>query len=313
MPTPELLADLRHRIGDFLEYRAIRRHRSRLGRMDAPRYTHYLEECRRHYTGDVSATPEVAAAVAEFERKNVASFWTPENHRLAGAIMAKLEAQERSGQKPWNERGQYAGDVYTAFPEFESLFRGSLGRFLTASFRAPFKIYYGMIYQSERLAARPRDSQLWHADGGPGTCIIVMIYLRDVAREDGALECLPWEHSVEVYRRERAVYRQRLAEAQRHGAELSREAQRKIKCDYYEEEIRRRFAASVEQPVGRAGLVAAFGNNVLHRGGFPEPGRLRCVSLFHCYPSTVPTRFERYRQSGVKKVESYPKDPAAEF
>jgi hypothetical protein len=113
MPTSELLADLRHRIGDFLEYRAIRRHRSRLGRMDAPRYTHYLEECRRHYTGDVSGTPDVAAAVAEFERKNVASFWTAENHRLAGAIMAKLEAQERSGQKPWNERGQYAGDVYT--------------------------------------------------------------------------------------------------------------------------------------------------------------------------------------------------------
>lgn len=313
MATLDVLQELRHRVGDFLEYRAIQKHRSKLGRAAAPRYTEYLRHCQRAFTGEATVPAALRPAVEEFARKNVGSFWTEESHRLASAMMQRIEGEERSGRNPWNELGQYAGDLSRTFPEIEALFRGPVGAFLTGSFRARFKVYFGTLYKSERVADVPAGSQLWHSDGGPGTCIILMVYLRDVTAEDGAIQCLPWPYSVQAYRHERQVYRERLATATRAGRAVDHEALRKIKCDYYEEQIVRAYAPYVEQPVGRAGLVVAFGNNVLHRGGFPAPGRTRCVCLFHCYPSDRPTPFERYRTHGIRKVESYPKDPAAEF
>jgi hypothetical protein len=307
-----VLQELRQCVGDYLELRAIKTHRSRLGRHDAGRYSDYLRECQAKFAGPLRAASEVGVAVEEFGRKNVASFWTPENGELARGLYAELQRQEGTGDV-WNERRQYRGDVYRAFPQTEALFRGSVGDFLRSVFRSHFKLYFGTLYKSERAAKEPSGSELWHADGGPGTCVILMVYLKDVVREDGALECLPWEQSVAVYRGERATFRRRLREQTAGGRRLDGEQMRKIRCDYFAEMIDRHYRRYVEQPVGQAGLVVAFGNNVLHKGGYPAPGRRRCVALFHCYPSDKPTPFERYRVTGIPKVESYPKDPAAEF
>lgn len=306
------LRTLRQSIGDYLELRSIEKHRSKLGRSLAPRYTNYLRECRQRFQGTIAIGPEVEASVREFGEKNVATFWTPENRKLSESILQKVQAEEKAGRTPWNEKGQYIRDVYMTFPEIEELFKGTLGSFLAGSFRAPFKIFYGMLFKSEHLRDVPINSELWHADGGPGTCIIVMFYLKDVAKEDGALECLPWDYSLEAFRNERAIVRKKMQSAAV-GKELSRDEIRKIKCDYYKEAIERSYLRHVEQPVGQAGLVVAFGNNLLHKGGYPAPGRTRYACLFHCYPSDRPTPFERYRQVGIKKVESFPKDPAAEF
>jgi len=62
-----------------------------------------------------------------------------------------------------------------------------------------------------------------------------------------------------------------------------------------------------------AGLLVPFRNNILHKGGYPEAGRVRYVCVFHLYPSVTATPFERYRKVGIAKVASYPKDPAADF
>ncbi|MFA5908687.1 MAG: hypothetical protein WC815_07915 [Vicinamibacterales bacterium] len=45
---------------------------------------------------------------------------------------------------------------------------------------------------------------------------------------------------------------------------------------------------SVEQPTGETGLVLAFRNNTIHKGGFPAATRVRYVSVFHVCPSTSP-------------------------
>jgi hypothetical protein len=306
-----VLEELRHRVGDYLELRAIKTHRSRLGRHVAGRYSRYLQECQMKFGGQPSPGA-VASAVEAFRRKNVASFWTPENAELARGIYAEVQRHERSSSI-WNEHRQYRADIFQSFPQTEGLFRGSVGDFLRSVFRAHFKLYYGTLYKSERASTEPSGSELWHADGGPGTCIILMFYLKDVAREDGALECLPWDQSLAVYRGERVAFRRRLRRETAAHPSLDREAVRKIRCDYFGEMIDRYYRPYVEQPVGPAGLVAAFGNNVLHKGGYPESGRSRCVALFHCYPSDKPTPFERYRAHGIPKVASYPQDPAAEF
>jgi len=310
-----VLRRIKYAITSKLEYRSILRHRSKLGRHLAPRYTAYLQRCRNTFAGDPAITPDFQRVVYEFDQKGFTSFWTAENQKLADAILARIQEEERRGLDIWNEDHRYREDIYQRFPEIEQLFQGPLGAFLTATYRAHFKIFYGVLFKSERLLDAPTGSQLWHADGGPGTCIIVMFYISDVAKEDGAMECLPWGTSLKIYKRElrQNVVAKTLYQLTSEGRVLSREELRKIKCDFYSEEIERSSMDRIEQPTGQKGLLVPFSNNILHKGGYPEPGRTRYACVFHCYPSDKPTMFDRYRIQGVMKRAPYPLDPAEDF
>ena len=300
------LSDLRRSVGLRLELQAVRRHRSRLGRRVAPRYTEYLETCRAQFRGNGETDPEVFTRAREFEDKGFTSFWTADNQRLADAMLAKIRREEAGGADIWDVDGRYRDEIYRSFPEIQQLFQGTLGTFLNEVYRAHFKIFFGVLYKSERLAAAPTGSQLWHTDGGPGTCINVMFYLKDVTQQDGAMECLPWDASLAIYRKELCS-----REVQRRIR--SGENERDVKCALYLDEISRSYGARVEQPRGKAGLLLPFRNNILHKGGYPEAGRDRYVCVFHVYPSATATPFARYRQAGIAKSGSYPKDPAADF
>ena len=304
------LARFKRAVSSRLELQAVRRHRSRLGRHEAPRYSDYLESCRAEFPGARTIAPEIADRAREFDGKGFTSLWTPENQTLAEAILGTIRREEERGVGIWNDEGRYRDEIYTTFPEIERLFRGALGSFLTAVYRAHFKIFFGVLYKSERTANAPTGSQLWHTDGGPGTCINVMFYLGDVSKEDGAMECLPWDASLEIYQKEL-----RSGEVQRRlrSAAATGENERDVKCGLYLDEISRSYRDRVEQPRGKAGLLVPFRNNILHKGGYPEAGRVRYVCVFHLYPSVIATPFERYRKLGIAKVASYPKDPAADF
>jgi hypothetical protein len=276
-------------------------------------YTNYLARCRTRYRKPSESTTDLRQPLADFGTKGFASFWTEENHQIATSIFDELRREEQGGADIWNDEYRYHVDIYRRFPRLEELFRGSLGAFLEAVYGAHFKIYYGVLYKSERLADAPVGSQLWHYDGGPGTCINVMFFLRDVVAEDGAMQCVPWPVALRVYRQEMREIAGLIQEAKERRGSLSREELRSVRCDYLAQKVEQSFADRVEQPIGRAGMVLAFRNNSLHRGGFPEPGRTRYVCVFHCYPSDRPTRYERYREQGILKPGSYPADPADDF
>ena len=130
------------------------------------------------------------------------------------------------------------------------------------------------------------------------------------------MECLPWDTSLEIYRKElqvSGVLEQSVRRLSDDGKVPSRLEIRKVTCDFYLEEITRSCLGKVEQPVGKAGLLLPFRNNILHKGGYPEPERARYVCVFHCYPSHKPTPYERYSKLGVKKTAPYLVNPAADF
>jgi hypothetical protein len=310
-----VLRRIKQAVADSLNFRSIFKHQSRLGRTLAPRYTAYLQQCRRAFEGGPDITPDLQQVAEEFDRKGFTSFWTAENKKLADAILVRIQEEEQRGLDIWDENHRYREDIYLRFPEIEQLFQGSLGAFLMATYQAYFKIFYGVLYKSERLLDSPTGSQLWHSDGGPGTCINVMFCLSDVEKEDGAMECLPWKFSLELYKNEPSAIRRRLAMAKKRGqpSPSSKQELRPIQCDYYREQISRYYSNYVEQPTGKAGLVLPFRNNIMHKGGYPEPSRKRYVCVFHCYPSHRQTPYERYRKLGIKKMASYPVDPAEDF
>jgi hypothetical protein len=298
-----MLQTVRNAIAGYLWMNSIRRHRSRLGRNLAPKYSKYLETARGSSKVSVVAKPETMTQAAHFRNEGWAAFNPESSQELAHSMWAKIRAQEKEGLPVWNADGRYAlGDIYLKFTEIDRLFHSELGDFLRASYGTNFKIFYGVCYKSTYDAIGPSGSQLWHADGGPGTCINLMWCLSPVSRENGAMECLPWTNTLALFESERSI--------RQNGAEKSGKSKRDIICEHYEKEIGRRFSSHVIQPTGDSGLLFAFSNNLVHKGGYPQPGNDRYVCLFHIYPSAVPTRFDLYRKNGIPKRAGYPADPA---
>ena len=304
------LVNLKRAVSSMLEARAIRLHRSRVGWRIAPRYTRYLERCRRESPLESKAVAPVAAAVETFRKDGITAFQTETSAAVARTMAARMEDRETRGEKVWGPISAegyetYAGDVWLDFPELEELFRKDLGDFLNGYFKAPFKILYGILYRTRHVEG-PHGSQLWHSDSGPGICVNVMYYLHDTTLDNGPLEALPWDVSHRMFRKEKRL-------VWTGGLERFGKEKRDRLCNFYENEISPQYRSTIRQPFGPVGLVVPFLNNTIHRGGYPAPGYTRTALVFHCYPSHQPTDFARYRQLGVKKTIPYPQDPAATF
>lgn len=283
------------------------RYHSRLGWRDAPRYTRYWHHCQDAYRAwrelHEHHSPYTRAQAEEFHRRGVTTIWHPRQHELALAVRERVEQDGR-----WTEAGVFTGPLYG--PEIARLFQGVLGDWLRTVYGCHFKIYYGICFRSWHQSPGPTGSQLWHADGGPGTCINVLWYLSEATVQNGALACLPWPHSRRVYGRELA----HTASLRRQQAAMpDREGKRAIKCEFYRQQIERDFTYQVVQPTGSPGLIVAFSNNLLHKGGYPEPGQTRLACVFHCYPSDRPTAWDRYEREGIQKRGPYPLDPVEVF
>ena len=111
------LGRLKQVVRDELEYRAMRKHRSRLGRHVAPQYTAYWSRCRAAFDGVPAASPELLQAVREFERDGFTSFWTPENEKLARSMFDRITGEEQRGLDIEDRDRRYRGEIYTAFPD----------------------------------------------------------------------------------------------------------------------------------------------------------------------------------------------------
>jgi hypothetical protein len=299
------------RVGEWLTARSLRRHRSNIGWRLAGRYTSYLERCRREVPMPLPRDASITRAVAAFERDGVTSLHWPGSAEAAALISRRIAELEASGTASWDavdefgDRG-WQGDVWLDFPELEELFAAQLGAFLTGYFRAPFKLLYGKLYRSTHANAQRSGSQLWHSDSGPGICINVMFYLHATTPRHGALEVLPWPHSLPLLQGRRSAIRSGAFAAPGRSGREQVDA-------YYGDRIAGRHAGDLVQPTGPAGLIVPFLNNTLHRGGYPEPGEERTAMVFHCYPSHLPLDLARYRTKGLRKTVGYPQDPAMEF
>jgi hypothetical protein len=308
-----ILERTRQGVGDTLRRRSIHKHRSRIGWQDASRYTHYLEHAQKAYTQSApKLKPDTGSALDSFRRDGATSFVTSETTALAQDIFERIQTRKAAGEQIWEadnqERGQhnYIGDLWQDFPELEKLFRGDLGAFLQNNFKAHFKILHGVLYHSIGRDDARVGSQRWHSDSGPGICVNVMFYLHETGPQNGTLEALPWDAALDIYDREPTEIRRRLAETGTTDRRLAM-------ADYYDAEITGPYADRIIDAAGSAGLVIPFLNNTLHRGGYPAPGHERTAIVFHCYPSHLPTDFERYARNGIGKTIPYPKNPADEF
>ena len=281
--------------------------------MQARKFVTYHKYCQSFAPTQYDIESPIKEAVEDFASQGIAFFKTPETTDTANSVLAKMKAEETSGLPTWNDDLDYhrylQGDPFIKFPEFEAMFSGPLGIFLTAILGSNYSIYFSACYKSVRERDTPKGSQIWHRDGGPGTCINLMFCLSETTVENGAMKSLPWKETLEIFTNERATILPRVKYALAKNPNLSRDEIREIRCEYYREQIEKSYQDKIIQPEGGPGLVYAFRNNCLHGGGFPEPDRERYVIVLHIYPSKHPINLGWYRKNGTKKLASAPRTP----
>lgn len=299
-----IIRSLRHFISDFLWLRSLRIHKSRMGRVEAPAFTKHLHQCQRHFQTHESS-PLVDECIQDFHKNGYFFYHSDLTLKLAASILKIVRQEEKGGLPVWDDGHRYAhGDVFQKFPEVETLLKSDVGEILKGIFGANFKIFFGVMYKSIRTTDTPEGSQLWHADGGPGTCINMMFCLDELSPANGAMECLSFDDSLKIYAKERPAVR----EAKKNNINAGK-AERELRGHFYKTEIDRHFAGNIAQPSSSPGLIYAFRNNCIHKGGFVEPGQERNVIVFHIYPSEIPTPFDKYRESGIGKTRANPEEP----
>ena len=306
----KILTSIRNNISDYLFTRSINLHGSKMGLTLAPIFSKYHKKCIAAYQPNTK-NPELLLATRHFHDDGFASYWTEQNKALADSMLKKIKALEAENRFKWDDDFIYSGDLYNDFPEVEKLFRENLNDFLEAVYGSNIKIYYGKLYKSIHDSHGSSGSQIWHRDGGPGTCTNVMFYLSEGSTENGAMETITWTASKNIFLREGAEMRARQAKREKElGRTLSKIELRDLSSNFYREEIETHYRDSHFQPTGQSGMVLAFRNNTIHKGGFPEYGHTRYVIVFHIYPSETPIPYNKYRKDGIPKTASYPKNPA---
>jgi hypothetical protein len=304
-----MLSVLKHTITDRLFLRSINKYRSKMGvRLAAP-FAAYLEKCRATYTPH-PISQQLIAAAERFSSDGFVAFWNEHNKSLADSILSKIKSMEAAGNCPWNDDYLFTRDPWQEFPEIEELFKSGLNDFMETLYGSHAKIFYAKLYKAVRTSSEPEGSQLWHSDGGPGTCTNVMFYLSEGTRENGAMEVVSWQDSIKIFADEKVAMRQMSSgRTDQSGKPLQRIEARRVLTDWYGDQIEER-RIRVSQPTGEPGMVLAFRNNTIHKGGFPSEGHVRYVIVFHIYPSMTPMLYEKYRDVGVPKTGAFPPDPA---
>lgn len=307
----KILSRLRLELSSHLSFYTFRHYKSRLFYTDARKYSRYLHRCQSMAPVNQELCPLIADAVQHFNTEGFAAFSTPENEVIAKSILRKIRLEEAAGLALWDDDYRYRqADPFSKFSEeFRGLFHGTLGPFLNGVLKTNYVIFYSLIYKSIRVTDLPEGSQLWHMDGGPGTCINVMFCLTETSPENGAMKCLPWADTLEICKKEKKIVREeRIAAAVTGKSHLTHLEKRAITCEFFKEEIEAKYSNKVKQPTGGPGLVYAFRNNCIHAGGFPEPGQERIVAVMHIYPC-MENNLDWCCEHGAAKRSPYPNNP----
>tara|TARA_B100000212_G_scaffold243743_1_gene185845 strand:+ start:6238 stop:7191 length:954 start_codon:yes stop_codon:yes gene_type:complete len=217
---------------------------------------------------------------------------------------------------PWDSNNELRLPASKIFrEELINIFKSGVDDFVKASFKSDYKIFYHLLYISKRKCENeiPSNSALWHADGGPGICMNLMICHTPINKLNGAMKVIPWKISknllTKLYLKYKIWFRNLLCED---SSKISRKELRSTKCDFLKDFIQKKKIKYFQPKSKKNGLVYAFRNNCVHAGGFTENGHERIVSILHIYPSNQITSLEEKFSSEHLKKSPFP-SPAEIF
>jgi len=163
------------------------------------------------------------------------------------------------------------------------------------------------MYKSERIKIdqNPKGSELWHADGGPGTCMNLMICHTPVNMSNGAMKIINWKKSKKLLSKLFFEYKLLIKNKNILNQKYkdNRTYLREQKCELLKGFINRNSINYFQPNSPESGTIFAFSNNSVHSGGYTELGHRRIVSVMHIYPSTKKTSLEeKFNHSHIKTL-----------
>ena len=213
-------------------------------------------------------------------------------------------------ENPWDETNNFAYEApsKTFKKELINIFKNGIDEFIKSAFKSDYYIFYHRLYKSERLIESqvPEGSELWHADGGPGSCMNLMICHTHLNKENGSMKIIPWERSKLLLSRLFFDYKKLLRSKDKTIKE-NRLYLRELKCSILKEYIEKNKIEYFQPESKKSGTVFAFRNNCVHAGGFTNFGHERIVSLMHIYPTPIKTSLEEKFKDMHLKIAAYPK------
>ena len=236
-----------------------------------------------------------------------ATFSNNEIKKNSEAILDKIS----NLNKPWKNQGRLDySNIEDLKNEFIQIFDNGVDAFIKSSFNSDYRIFYHVIYRSKNLNNQiPEGSALWHADGGPGICMNLMICHTPVDSFNGAMKVIPWKYSKNILVKTFYNYKNwRIKKSKNELKSFDRNSHRSIKCESLRKLIDTKSIKYFQPNTNKSGLIYAFNNNCVHAGGFTKPGFERIVSVMHIYPSTKVTTLKEKFKTNHKKIEPYPKN-----
>ena len=237
-----------------------------------------------------------------YNKLGYTTFSNKEINNKCSIILKKLKLK----QNFWNDDNSFQGSPTEEFrSDFFNIFASGVDEFIKDTFKSDYFIYYHVLYKSNRFLKdkKPENSQLWHADGGPGICMNLMVCHTPINKKNGAMKIIPWGKSIDLLTKLYFKYKQvtRMEKNNNQFLNLNRNALREIKCKILENLIESNSIDYFQPNYSIPGTIFAFKNNCVHAGGYTDLGMERIVSVFHIYPSTKKTSLkEKFSSSHIK-------------
>lgn len=243
----------------------------------------------------------------KFNKDGFSTFTNNNISKECKTILAKINLSNN----PWDSENRFNKSASKVFKkEFINIFNNGVDEFIKLAFNSDYYIFYHTLYRSNRLLKDkiPQGSELWHADGGPGNCMNLMICHSYINESNGAMKIFPWEISKKLLGNLSYGYKRLIRSdlSRLKNFDNSRMAYRELKCNLLSEYIKKSTYKYFQPKSKTEGTVFAFRNNCVHAGGFTEFDTERIVSIFHIYPSKKQTSIEDKFESFHLKTKPLP-------
>ena len=283
---------------------------TKMGLIGGFKYTAYLWLCRLWFLVKKNNFG-VLRLQESFDKQGWASFHSLNTKKYCDALLAEIKKREGLEKSLFDENGILTKPLISEAGDKVNLLVTELEPFLTQIMGSHVKVFYGRLLKSQHSDVRT-GSQIWHADGGPGSCINLLIYLQDTQEQHGAIEIIEFDESKKIFSLETSSFSNFVAskaEKKRPLKPVAKSEARKLRDAWYVKYIRNNDCQII-QPTGASGLCVAFKNNTIHRGGYPGQGLTRYALILHIYPALSQLDSSEIQNNGLEKTSAYPINPA---
>lgn len=298
---------LKNKLARILYIFTLNFHYTTMFLFQAKKYTNHIKYCKKRSPFILNNNSSIKKYVDLFKENGYCSFSTPNSRKIASSILKKLKDEEKNNLNIWKSGRYNEPNFFSKYSSLVDLFKKEISELVCGIYGTNYSIFFGILYKSSNEGKPAEGSQIWHTDGGPGTCINLMYCLSETTKKNGSMKCLPWNLSKSILIKS---YDYLKNNNHKNEKTMTKVEMRERKSNFINNLISKDYKKFIHQPESNSGLIYAFRNNCIHAGGYPEPGYTRYVCVFHLYPNEREPNFSYYLKHGLDKKSSFPEIPS---